>query len=87
MLPEGGVDGAFVTHQMWLNKDCRLVSGAGSACCTTGAGFSDGGATLDVGAFEHPYNIMQTTIAAINKIPAAPFPKNIFPRTLFFIVL
>ena len=87
MLPEGGVESDFVTRQMWLNKDCRLVSGTGSACCTTGAGLSDGGAELDVGAFEHPHNTTQTATAAIGKIAAEPFPKNIFPSPVLFIVL
>lgn len=85
MLPGGGVEGAFVTRQTWLNTDCRPVSGAGSAGCTTGAGFSEGGAAL--GAFEHPPTITQPATTTINKIAAAPFLKNIFASPVLFIVL
>jgi hypothetical protein len=87
MLPEAGGEGAFVTRQMWLNKDCKLASGAGSACCTTGAGFSEGGAALGWGDFEHPPISTLPAMTAINKIGSTPFPKNIFPRPVFFIVL
>jgi len=85
MLPEAGGEGAFVTRQMWLNKDCRPVSGAGSAGCATGAGFAEGEPTF--GAFEHPPNTTQPATIDINRIADPPFPENIFPRPVFFIVL
>jgi hypothetical protein len=87
MLPEGGREGVFVTRQMWLNKDCRLVSGAGLDRRTTGVGFSDGCAALGVGALEHPVASAQPAAITTNKIAATPFRKNIFPHPVSFIVL
>jgi hypothetical protein len=86
MLPEAGGEGALVTRQMWLNRDCRLMSEAGSDCCTTGVDFSEEGAPIDLGDLEQPPRSAPPT-TTINKIAAAPFPKNIFALLVFLIML